>query len=179
MKPLLLGLIGVAGLGASSGVWLEAQHIPAQFAGPAMGVSMDRFSSGVGPDAPGLMAMSYRFSQLQPGRVGLELGVALFPQALPVGTLALAPDLGAAYNVPIPGGSVLLKGGGSAVMLMGMPGAAILPGFHVGGALLLKVNGRSAVRVDVLRHYYRADGGELEPLWSVGLGFAILPRRQS
>ena len=144
-----------------------------------MGMSMDRFSNGVGPDAPGLMAMSYRFSQLQPGRVGFELGVALFPQGLPVGVLALAPDLGAAYNISIPGGSVLLKAGGSAAMLMGLPGLAVLPGFHAGGTLLLKVNGRSAVRVDVVRHYYRADEGELEPLWSVGLGFAILPRRQS
>ena len=179
MKSLLLTLIGVAGLSASSVVRLNAQHAPGPLAGPAMGMSMDRFSTGVGRDHPGLMAMSYRFSQLQPWRVGFELGAALFPQALPAGILALAPDLGVAYNVPIPGGSVLLKAGGSAVMAMGPPGVAILPGFHAGGTLLLKVNGRSAVRVDVVRHYYRADEGELEPLWSIGLGFAILPRRPS
>src|SRR5688572_31822763 len=100
---MLLFLIGVAGLSVSSGVRLDAQHTPAPLAGPAMGMSMDRFSNGVGPDAPGLMAMSYRFSQLQPGRVGFELGVALFPQGLPAGVLAMAPDLGAAFNVPIPG----------------------------------------------------------------------------
>ncbi len=171
-------LIGVAGLSSVSGFRLEAQHPPAQLAGPAMGMSMDRFSNGVGRDDPGIVAFSYRFSQLRPGSVGFELGVALFPQALPAGVLALAPDLGVAYNVTIPGGSVLLKAGGSAVMVMGLPGATILPGFHGGGTLLMKVNGRSAVRVDVVRHYYRADGGELG-LWSLGLGFAILPRRQS
>lgn len=168
---LLAGLLsGPLALGS-----LAAQETPIRLAGPAMGVSMDRFMY----DGSGLMAMSYRFSTLRPGGIGAELGVSLFPQTLPAGVLALAPDLGVAYNIPGPGGSLLIKAGGSAITAVGTVGALFVPGFHVGGALIVQTGIRSALRVDLIRHYYRPSGGEIQPAWSVGVGFAILPRKSS
>jgi hypothetical protein len=171
MKRILLLALAATQPGVTE---LPAQGQPGPLAGPAMGVSMDRFMAG---DAS-LIAMSYRFSALRPGGFAPELGVALFPQALPAGILALAPDLGASYNITIPGGTLLLKAGGSAAVVLGVAGAYFLPGLHMGGTLLIKTDNRSAVRLDVVKHFYRPGEGEISPLWSVGLGFAILPRNR-
>lgn len=165
---LLLGLI-TALIPRGS---LSAQDATPRLAGSARGMSMDRFMT----EGSGLMAMTYRFSTLRPGSLGAELGVSLFPQALPAGVLALAPDIGASYNITVSGGSVLLKTGGSAVLALGLAGAYFIPGFHLGGALLIQAGDRSAVRIDVVKHYYLPSGGKVQPVWSVGLGFAILPR---
>jgi hypothetical protein len=135
-------------------------------------MSMDRFMYAGGA----LVAMSYRYSELRPGGVGTEIGIALFPEALPAGVLAIAPDLGAAYNFTVPGGSVLIKAGGSAMAALGAGGIGFVPGLHVGGAFLLKTGDRSGARVDVIRHYYWSGGEEMVSTWSIGLGFAILPR---
>jgi hypothetical protein len=124
------------------------------------------------------VAMSYRFSALRPRQVGVELGVSFFPQTLSAGVLALAPDLGAAYNLPFSGGSILLKAGGSAIGALGRAGILFVPGFHLGGTVVVQAGQRSGLRIDVIRHYYMPGGGEIEPIWSVGLGFAVLPRRR-
>jgi hypothetical protein len=152
---------------------LDAQQGRSPLSGPANGISMDWFSES----GSGLMAMSYRFSSLRPGRLSAEIGVSLFPQALPAGALLTAPDIGASYNITVPGGSLLLKAGGSAIAALGVWGASFVPGGHVGGTLLLNTGEFSGVRVDVIRHYYSGSGGEINPVWSIGLGFAILPRR--
>ncbi len=60
---------------------------------------------------------------------------------------------------------------------MGIAGAVFVPGVHAGGTALLKVGHTSGVRIDIIRHHYWTSEGEIEPIWSVGLGFAILPRR--
>ena len=173
MKWILILTLGVTPPWVAA---LNAQGPEGPLAGPAMGLSMDRFTDG---GSTGLVAMTYRFSTLRPGSLGAEIGVSLFPQALPAAVLALAPDLGAAYNITVPGGSVLLKAGGSAVMALSPAGAYLVPGFHVGGALLIKAAHRSGIRIDVVKHYYRTSGGEVQPVWSLGLGFAILPRNRT
>jgi membrane protein YqaA with SNARE-associated domain len=154
---------------------LEGQDPPPRVADQAMGLSMDRFMY----EGSGVVAVSYRSSRLRPGSIGPELGVSLFPQTLSLGVLALAPDLGAAYNFPVPGGSLLIKGGGSAITALGTAGILFVPGFHVGGTIIVQTGRRSGLRIDVIRHYYLPGGEELWPIWSVGLGFAILPRVRS
>jgi hypothetical protein len=168
LAALLLGLVTAVLPGR-----LDAQQTPSPLSGPAQGISMDWF----GESGAGLMAMSYRFSSLRPGRLRPEIGVSVFLQALPAGVLLTAPDIGASYNVTVPGGSILLKAGGSAIAAMGVWGASFVPGAHVGGTLLLNTGQWSGVRVDVIRHYYWPSGGDINPVWSIGLGFAILPRR--
>ena len=154
---------------------LLAQSDGKPLTGRAMGMSMDRFTSG----GSGLIAISYRYSSLQPGKIGPELGVSAFPQTLAAGMLFIAPDLGASYNLTVPGGSVLVKAGGSALAALGVHGAWFVPGVHLGGTLLLQTGDFSGVRLDLIRHHYWANGGEIVPVWSIGLGFAILPHRQS
>jgi hypothetical protein len=173
-RPLYLILVITELAAIPLSAELQAQSEAEPLRGQAMGVSMDRFRSG----EYALIAMSYRYSSLHPGGIGLELGVSVFPQALPAGILATAPDLGASYNVTVPGGSVLIKAGGSALAAMGVQGALFIPGVHVGGTLLLKTGKLSGVRLDAIRHQYWAGEGEIEPVWSIGLGFAILPRRR-
>jgi len=51
-------------------------------------------------------------------------------------------------------------------------------GFHLGGTVVVQVGDRSGLRIDVIRHYYTPGRGEIEPIWSVGIGFAVLPRQQ-
>lgn len=94
----------------------------------------------------------------------------------PGGVLALAPDLGASYNLPLPGGSLLIKAGGSALGALATAGVLFVPGFHMGGTVVVQTGNRSGLRIDVIRHYYLPGGGEIEPIWSAGLGFALLPR---
>jgi hypothetical protein len=171
MRALLLFVMCV---GATAPA-LAAQQTSSRLTGNAMGVSMDWFTE----DGYGLWAMSYRFSTLRPGNVGADLGVSLFPQALPAGVLALAGDFGASYNLPVPGGSLLLKAGGSGLAVLGTGGALLAPGFHVGGTVLVNTGERSGLRIDVIRHYYLPNGGEVAPVWSVGLGFAVIPRLRS
>ncbi len=151
---------------------LEGQETRPRLAGNAMGASMDRFTY----EGSSTMAMSYRFSTLHPRQLGAEIGVSIFPQTLPAGVLALAPDIGAAYNLPVTGGSVLIKAGGSAITAMGAAGVLFVPGFHLGGAVVVQTGNNSGLRIDVIRHYYLPGEGAIEPIWSVGLGFAVLPR---
>jgi hypothetical protein len=169
---LILVLTGLAAIPLRGE--LQAQSDAEPLRGRAMGISMDRFRSG----ESALVAMTYRYSSLHPGGIGGELGVSVFPQALPAGILATAPDLGASYNMTVPGGSVLVKAGGSALAALGVQGALFVPGVHLGGTLLLKTANLSGVRLDVIHHRYWAGEGEIDSVWSIGRGFAILPRRR-
>lgn len=172
MRATLLFLVCVGQTTAT----LAAQQKPTSgLTGNAMGVSMDRFMY----EGSSAVAMSYRFSMLHPRRLGAEIGVSLFPQTLPAGVLLLAPDLGAAYNLPVPGGRLLIKAGASAISAVGTAGALFVPGFHVGGTFVVQTGDRSGLRLDVVQHYYVPDGEVIESMWSVGLGFAVLPRLRS
>ncbi|HEX5574275.1 MAG TPA: hypothetical protein VFX42_00265 [Gemmatimonadales bacterium] len=139
--------------------------------GPAVGASIDQFLY----EGERLTAVSFRFSGLRAGKLGSEIGVGLFPDALSSGALYLAPDLGPAFNASGPGFSLLLKGGLSSLAALG-GGFAFIPGYHVGGGLIVQAGKRFGIRIDAVRHVYLAGEGS-EALWSVGLGFTGLPRR--
>jgi hypothetical protein len=141
--------------------------------GPAVGGSMDRFLY----EGSGVTALSFRMTFLRRNSAGTELGISLFPEALQFGALILAPDVGPSYNISLPGATVLLKGGGSALLGLG-GGVAAVPGVHLGGGLLVRAGPRAALRLDVIRHWYLSES-EFEPIWSIGLGFTGLPRLRS
>jgi membrane protein YqaA with SNARE-associated domain len=136
--------------------------------GPTKGLTVDRFSY----QEYSAMAVSFRQSTLRSGSVGTEIGVSAFPQALPAGLL-LASNLGPAYNVSLPGATLLAKAGASMLMALG-GGIGFAPGYHLGGGVILKGGERSALRFDLIRHFYRM-GGETVTLWSIGFGFTMLP----
>jgi uncharacterized membrane protein YdjX (TVP38/TMEM64 family) len=170
MKTALLACLGFSL--ASSPERVAAQE-PAgsRLEGISRGVSMDRFIY----EGTGETAFSFRLSHLRPGRLGNELSVSVFPRLLAAQALIFAPDFGAAYNVSIPHATLLLKAGGSA--LTGLAADVVfVPGAHVGAGLVVRIDDRTGIRIDATRHFYR-NTGETEAIWSIGVGFAALPRR--
>jgi hypothetical protein len=158
--PLLLTM-------TASGI--QAQTTPL-VDGAANGVTLDRFIY----DDVGVNVVSFRHSGQRSGAVGTELGVSLFPQALGAGALLLAPDIGPSFSLPVGNAALLLKAGGSAFVALG-GGIAVLPGFHLGGGLIIPAERRFAIRLDLTRRFYLVEGMR-EGIWSVGLGFMVLPR---
>jgi hypothetical protein len=134
------------------------------------GVSVDRFVF----DGTGILGLSYRLSGIRHNALNQELGVSFFPDALRIPALLFAPDFGAAYHVSSPSTILLLKAGGSALAGLGQD-IVFAPGLHFGGGVVLRVDDRTGVRIDVISHYYHANG-EIEPIWSLGLGLTGLPR---
>jgi uncharacterized membrane protein YdjX (TVP38/TMEM64 family) len=171
METALLACAGFSLVGASP-QRLEAQE-PAgsRLEGISRGVSIDRFIY----EGTGETAFSFRLSHLRPGRLGNELSVSVFPRLLAAQALIFAPDFGAAYNVSIPHATLLIKAGGSA--LTGLAADVVfVPGAHVGAGLVVRIDDRTGIRIDATRHFYMSTG-ETEAIWSIGIGFAALPRR--
>jgi hypothetical protein len=140
--------------------------------GPAVGATVDRFIY----EDQGITAVSFRFSGLRSRTLGSEIGVSLFPDALSAGAIYLAPDVGAAFNIPGPGLSVLMKGGLSTLAALG-GGFTFIPGYHLGGGLIVQAGERWGFRVDAARHVYLIEqAGEV--FWSLGVGFTGLARRR-
>jgi hypothetical protein len=154
-------------LGPQSGV--NAQSNSELPNGPALGATVDRFSY----EGEGITALTFRFSGLRSRTLGSEIGVSLFPDGLQYGTLLLAPDLGAAFNASGPGITVLVKGGLSMLAGIGR-GLGFIPGYHLGGGLIVKAGKRMGIRLDLARHVYLAGDATSEPVWSVGIGFTSL-----
>jgi uncharacterized membrane protein YdjX (TVP38/TMEM64 family) len=172
MRTALLLLLGLAQVGmmAPTARLIAQEPSPRLLRGVAQGATFDRFLY----DGSGITAFSFRLSDLKPGHLRPELGVSLFPEALPARALILAPDFGAAYNISLPLATLLVKAGGSAIAGLASD-LVFVPGFHVGAGLVARIDSRTGIRVDVIRHTYLAIG-ETEPIWSVGLGFTSLPR---
>jgi hypothetical protein len=140
--------------------------------GPAVGATVDRFSY----EGEGITALSFRFSALHARTLASEIGISLFPDALEAGALYLAPDLGAAFNASGPGVTVLVKGGLSALTVLGRS-FSLIPGYHFGGGLIVQATKRFGIRLDFAKHIYLAGDQSSEPLWSVGVGFTSLGRK--
>jgi uncharacterized membrane protein YdjX (TVP38/TMEM64 family) len=172
MKTALLTCLGCS-LAAASPQRVAAQEpSSSRLEGISKGASLDRFIY----EGTGETAFSFRLSGLRPGGLGPELCVSFFPKALIARALLFAPDFGAAYNLSIPGATLLIKGGGSA--LTGLATDVIfVPGAHVGAGIVVRIDERTGIRLDAARHYY-IDTGEIEAIWSIGFGLtALRPRR--
>jgi hypothetical protein len=151
----------------------HAQHSVAPLPdGSALGGALEVFRY---EDEAAITALSFHLSKLKHNSVGLELGVGMFPEYLQARALVMTPDLGMGYNVSLPGATILLRAGGSGIAAFGQGLSELLPGAHLGGAVLLRVDRRAAVRADLLKRWYIV-GSETEPFWSFALGFSILGR---
>jgi hypothetical protein len=169
MKTVLWGcLVMIVGAGPFQTV--EAQFpADARLTGISVGAGLDRFMY----EGTTATAFTYRRSELRPGRLGPELSVSLFPQALIARALLFAPDLGAAYNLSIPGSTLLIKAGASALVGLNTD-IVFVPGAHLGAGVVLRIDERTGIRIDATRHYY-FDTGETEAIWSLGFALASLP----
>ena len=104
-----LSFVAVAVLAALP---VQAQQRPQPLPdGSAVGASAGVFTAG----GESLFALSLTASELRAGRASADFSLALSPQALGYGVLLLATDVGPAFNVAMPGITVLLKGGPSVV----------------------------------------------------------------
>ena len=140
--------------------------------GWAFGASVGRFSL----EGEHYLETTLHITRLQPGRFTPEFDVGFYPQFLKSGLL-LTPDLGLAYNLALPGATLLLKGGASGIFAFG-DGAAALPGFHGGAALLIPVVPGFGLRLEGLYRGFFAPSGE-GPFNTLALSIGItsLPKR--
>jgi uncharacterized membrane protein YdjX (TVP38/TMEM64 family) len=170
IKTALLACLAFSLVGASPQRMASQQRSSSRLEGISKGATIDRFIY----DGTGETAFSFRLSGLRPSRLGPELGVSFFPKALVAQALLFAPDLGAAYSVSMPHATLLIKAGAS--VLTGLATDVVfIAGAHVGAGFIVRIDDRTGIRMDVIRHIYFEDG-EAEPIWSVGLGFCALPR---
>ncbi len=127
-----------------------------------------------------LLRPTMRATNLAGGRIGPDFALTLFPDGIsfrpPILTAGI--QAGAALRVPAGPASLLLKGGGAGIVSVGLTGDRLLhviPGLHWGLGLLLPIDAKSQVHVDLTRHLYVREGRGTS-LWSIGFGFAA-PRR--
>jgi uncharacterized membrane protein YdjX (TVP38/TMEM64 family) len=172
LKTALLACVGFSLAGAAPRRLAAQAPSTSRLEGISRGASLDRFIY----EGTGATAFSFRLSGLRPGRLGPELSVSFFPNALIARALLFAPDFGAAYNASMPGATLLIKAGGSALTGLATD-VLFVPGAHVGAGVVLRIDERTGIRIDAARHYY-IDTGEIEAIWSVGFGLtALRPRR--
>jgi hypothetical protein len=138
--------------------------------GPVMGLSFERF----GPLSGGLTAFGFHRSRLTHRGPSEDLAVRIFPQGLQYEAAILGADAGLMQAIPLGEAALFVKGGASTLGVFSPSGVEISPGVAAGGGLLLRIQRRAALRIDVTRHLYFRDG-ETYPVWALALGLAALP----
>ncbi len=188
MRPLaLLSVLGFLGAGpfgtgpAGPGL-LGAGPLAAQ--APAepvrlFGMTLDHWRGSSGA----LLRPTLRHTSYSRGRPGADLALVIFPDGISFSPPGLVLGLQAGVAHPVSAGSatLLLKGGGAGIVAAaihsGGPGVHLVPGLQVGLGLLVEVDSKSTLRLDVTRHVYRSNGHSY-PVLSFGVGFAGGRRRQ-
>jgi hypothetical protein len=127
-------------------------------------------------DGEALWIGSFHAYGLRAHRASAAFALATPPQAWGDGALLLMPDLGVAYNVSLPGATLLLKGGGSAILGASGESAGAFLGVHLGATFLIQTGARVGLLIDATEHWYWADGDGARVL-SLGIGVTALPRR--
>jgi hypothetical protein len=120
------------------------------------------------------LVFSYRATQYRSRGPGFDLGVGILPRWLASGVIAGTVDIGAAQATTTGSSLLFLRGGAGALVLAGQGYGGLLPALQAGLALVTPLDPRTALRLDVGEHMYLIDR-EIEPRWSVGIGFAVLP----
>ncbi|MGI8497457.1 MAG: hypothetical protein ACR2OG_07740 [Gemmatimonadaceae bacterium] len=148
--------------------------VPAGFLrGSAIGFSVDRFAPAGVRLGDGLTTVSLHITSLAPRQVGLDAAIGMWPEALRYnGLIVMGADVGGAYNISVPGATLLLKAGPSVLVAVGGFGGTGLVGGHLGGGAIIRLNDDLGLRADVVEHYYyvgRADGGFRAASLSLGI----------
>jgi hypothetical protein len=143
------------------------------------GMTMD-YWRGAGP---ALLRPTLRLTT-HPGRgLGTDFALTIFPDAISIAPPAVALGLQAAVAHPVPLGSAVLlpKAGAAGIVATGVHdhGAflGLVPGLQAGLGLLVPLDRKSALRLDLTRHVYWSNGYSY-PVWSLGFGFAGGLRRK-
>jgi hypothetical protein len=138
------------------------------------GVTFDHWD---GAGGPAILKPTLRATSLTRGSLGSDFALVFFPDGIsfrpPIVTAGL--QAGLAYRIPAGPASLLLKGGGAAIVVAGVGGEQLLhivPGVHWGLGLLIPLDAKSLLRADLTRHLYTSDGRTVG-FWSVGFGFVV------
>lgn len=166
---LLLASLALATVSRTAHAQGGAPHLPN---GTTLGLSLTKFAERLSLDES-VTALTFRSSVLRRNSIGLELDAGIFPQVLP-SALIVTLDGGPGYNLSLPGATIVLRGGAGGIVGIG-GGVLFVPGAHLGASAIVRLDARTALRLDLLRHFYLTEG-EVYPYWSLGLGFAVLPR---
>jgi hypothetical protein len=165
MRLPLVAVLAIATLltGGTAESWAQSRIV---------GPSVVRFSDG---DAS-FVTVGLRRTDLARSGNGLDLAVGFVPQVLAARILLLQVDAGFARALPVGPATVLLKGGVGNFLGLGAE-TEFYPGVQAGLAAVIPVARRLRMRVDLTRHFYFPQGGQLA-LWSLGFSLAELPLRR-
>jgi hypothetical protein len=119
---------------------------------------------------------TYRATDYRGGTPGIDLGVGMVPATLASGVVVLTPEAGLAAGVEGRPVVLLFRAGASGYLWAGREEARIVPGIQAGAALVVPLDRRSALRFDLSRRHYFDRNGRTRSFWSMGVGFAVLPR---
>ncbi len=156
-------------LGGSIVPGLAAQVRPGSLPdGSAFAVTANRLMfDGTGTDW-GLSALMLRYTALRRNTVAYDFGGGIL---VADGVGALQVEAGPAFNLSLPGATVLLRAGVTSVVASG--GGVV--GGYAGAGLLFRVGDGVGLRLDLARHQYAAGEGSIGA-WQLGGGIALLPR---
>jgi hypothetical protein len=137
------------------------------------GITFDHWD---GAGGPAFLRPTLRATNLVHGPLGSDFALVIFPDGISFRPPALTVGLqaGLAYRIAVGPVSLLPRGGGAAIVLAQGGGDQLLhviPGVQWGLGLLVPLDAKSLVRVDLTRHRYISDGRSVG-FWSVGFGFA-------
>jgi hypothetical protein len=122
-----------------------------------------------------LTVLGYRWTGLGPSGLGFDGTLGFAPQGLAAGTLIIQADAGVVQSISA-GPIRLLLGGGLTHIVQLKRSFEFYPGLQARVALLVPVEARLAVRVDLTRRLYLA-AGETYPFWSLGFSLPAVARR--
>jgi hypothetical protein len=165
MRLPLVAVLATATLltGGTAESWAQSRIV---------GPSVERFSEGDG----NFVTLGLRRTDLARSGNGVDVAVGLVPEALGARVLLLQVDAGFARALPIGPATVLLKSGMGNFLALGAQ-TELYPGVQAGIGLVLPLQRRLRLRVDLTRRLYFPQDGRLG-LWSVSVGLDELPARR-
>jgi hypothetical protein len=143
------------------------------------GVTFDHWRGAAGP---ALLRPTLRFTTYTGRGPGADVALVIFPDGISIKPPILTIGLQAGLAQPLPVGpaTLLLKAGGAGIATAGLLSdqrlLGLVPGVQAGLGLLIPVDRKSALRLDVTRHVYRTQSYGWR-VWSFGVGFAAGLRR--
>ncbi len=128
-----------------------------------------------GEAVPELFTVGVHWTQLRPGRPGVDLAIGTMPRVLAEGFAAVGARAGVALPLALSRGAVLLPSAGVSLLGgVGAGGGGGTTGLNAGVAAVLGPAGGAGLRTGVTWHRFGEAGGGL---WLVEVGVVRWPRR--
>lgn len=144
-----------------------------------IGLTFDHWDGDFGA---AILRPTFRLTTYAPRGPGVEFAAVMFPDGISLQPPGLSFGLQAGLAQPVTVGpaTFLLKAGGAGIAVAGLLADnelfRLVPGIQAGLGVLLPMDRKSTLRLDVTRHVYQPFGAR-SGVWSVGVGFAGAVRR--